>query len=285
MTRILVLLSTAVLVSACATLDRDDEPGRQAPAPAASTAQTAAGEETAPDEEAAATEPMQIVGSLTYDQKIPLPVDGDVRIALWEEGLADRPGEPVQSETFGLNGRQIPLPFEIGMPDPEAISASTLRLDVSIMDASGTLLWSNGDGTVFTSQAGLVELGAVSLYPEPAAVVDMTQLTGSDWMIARLDGEPLLQTTRATIRFDGSGKITGNASCNAFTGSFKLSAGRLVVAPLAMTRKACVPQLMAQEQTIISVLQTVSHVRIDETGLLILQNDEGGRITARQGTS
>ena len=42
---------------------------------------------------------------------------------------------------------------------------------------------------------------------------------------------------------------------------------------------------MAQEQTIISVLQTVSHVHIDETGLLILQNDEGGRITARQGTS
>lgn len=235
---------------------------------------------TAPD-----LEPMQVTGSLTYRQRVALPADAVVTLSLWEHGLALYVPEPFHSETIELNGRQVPVPFEIDIGNWMETRGAMVRLEARIADAAGTLLWTNNDGTAFTKEAGLVDLGSVRLSPEPEAVVTMPQLAGREWMVARIDGEPLLQTTRATVRFGEDGRISGNASCNAFTGSFKLNAGLLTIAPLATTRKACVPQLMEQEQAIISVLQTVSYVEIDETGLLTLQNEEGTLITARQGAS
>lgn len=266
---------TTVSTEPADTVESDTDTGADVEDAVASVAST-----TAPD-----LEPMQVTGSLTYRQRVALPADAVVSLSLWEHGLALYVPEPFHSETIALNGRQVPVPFEIDIDNWKETRGTMVRLEARIADAAGTLLWTNNDGTAFTKEAGLVDLGSVRLSPEPEAVVTMPQLAGREWMVARIDGEPLLQTTRATVRFGEDGRISGNASCNAFTGSFKLNAGILTIAPLATTRKACVPQLMEQEQAIISVLQTVSYVEIDETGLLTLQNEEGTLITARQGAS
>ena len=229
-------------------------------------------------------EPMRVTGSLTYRQRVPLPSDARVSLSLWEQGAEISEGA-FREESLSLNGRQVPVPFGVEIENWEEISTGLVRLEARILNAAGELLWTNNDGTVFSKDAGPVNLGSVVLSPEPRAVVSIPQLAGNEWMVARLGDDPLLQTTRATIRFGEDGRISGNASCNAYTGSFKLNAGMLTIAPLALTRKACVPQLMEQEQAIISVLQTVSYVQIDESGLLVLENEDGARITARQGAS
>lgn len=287
MRRIVGPIAVCLLASACAT-QPEDRPQAPAAVPPpvsgalAGNAEPAASIASVTDPE---VEPMRVTGSLGYRQRVPLPADAVVSLSLWEQTPAAGVSEPVYAETLALKGRQVPVPFEIEVETWQDIASTLVRLEARIADASGTLLWTNYDGTVFSKEGGLVDLGPVTLSPKPEAVVSMPQLAGKEWMVARLDGNALLQTTRATIRFGEDGRISGNASCNAFTGSFKLNAGMLTIAPLALTRKACVPQLMQQEQSIISVLQTVSHVQIDETGLLILQNDDGTMITARQGAS
>ncbi|MEQ8557580.1 MAG: META domain-containing protein [Henriciella sp.] len=278
--------TAAALIAACLVLSGCVTQEDSADVPAASSG-PASEEATETAEAKIATAPqahaMRVVGSLVYEQNIPLPVDAVATLSLWEDGLPMSVREPVQSAQFDLNGRQVPIPFEVDVENLLTVRGHAMRLDVVISDGEGTPLWTNQSSSQFETRTGLINLGAVRLHPEPSVIVDMAELAGKDWLVARLDGEPLMQTTRATIRFNEEGRISGNASCNAYTGSFKLNAGQLTIAPLALTRKACVPQLMEQEQAFISVLQSVTQVRIDETGLLVLQNSEGGRITARQG--
>jgi heat shock protein HslJ/uncharacterized lipoprotein YbaY len=107
-------------------------------------------------------------------------------------------------------------------------------------------------------------------------------LQGGEWVVEDIGGTGLIDGSRATLNFDADGGLSGSASCNRYSGSYQLSGESLSVASkTAMTLRACVPALMAQEQRFVQLLGQVRSFRLGADGALVLEA-AGGTVTARR---
>ncbi|BCX04233.1 MAG: META domain-containing protein [Candidatus Roseilinea sp.] len=102
-------------------------------------------------------------------------------------------------------------------------------------------------------------------------VVQETDLVGMSWRaLSYNNGKQavvsLIAGTELTVAFDAEGRISGNAGCNAFTGSYRLEDdGKITIGPLAATRKLCnAPEgVMEQEAQFLAALETAATYRIE----------------------
>jgi putative lipoprotein len=101
-------------------------------------------------------------------------------------------------------------------------------------------------------------------------------LAGTAWRITEIAGAVADATSDATLRFDAGGLVSGSTGCNKFTGMAAIEADNLTFTPLATTRLACAPELMAQEQSFLSAIQAVRRFAVDPDGRLQLLGFDGG---------
>lgn len=222
-------------------------------------------------------EPMKVIGSLVYHQRIALPPEADASIFIYEQGPADAVREPIATAEFDLNGRQVPIPFEVEIPDELELATDRLSLRAQIHDGEGELIWTSDTANIFERAPGDYDIGVVQLVPTRAAVISMEELTSHEWMVARIDDAPLYQDSKITLNFGEDGRISGTASCNSYTGSFKLQNGRLTTGPMALTRRACMVPLMDQEMSFVKLIEDNPTVELDDDGVLTIVT-EGGRV-------
>ncbi|MBX3593839.1 META domain-containing protein [Sphingomonas sp.] len=98
-----------------------------------------------------------------------------------------------------------------------------------------------------------------------------------DWHIQRIANAPVANRDRVTIRF-AEGRVSGDAGCNRFSGSFRLDRGIVSIGPLATTRRACTNRyVQQQENDLLRLLQEKLSASTNRAGKLIL--------TARNGRS
>jgi len=99
------------------------------------------------------------------------------------------------------------------------------------------------------------------------------------WRIAALSGRPVARGTAPTVAFE-AGRITGNAGCNRFNGSYRFASGRLNAGPLASTKMACVDRARnVQEATVLRLLGERLTVSRNRSGKLVLTNAAGRTMT------
>lgn len=114
--------------------------------------------------------------------------------------------------------------------------------------------------------------GTAAPAPGPAA-----SLVEGNWRIEMINGRRPVYGTAPTVVFNGT-RISGNASCNRFTGVFDLSRGRLTAGPLASTKMACAsPLANRQEMQVLQILGERLTVSNNHSGKIVL--------TTRRGTS
>jgi heat shock protein HslJ len=90
--------------------------------------------------------------------------------------------------------------------------------------------------------------------PAPAAAPSFS-LEHSDWQLLELAGAPIVPNSKPSLSFFEPGKVAGNASCNRFTGSVKITGASLKFGQLATTMMACAdPKLSEQESTYLKAL-------------------------------
>lgn len=95
-------------------------------------------------------------------------------------------------------------------------------------------------------------------------------LNGSQWLLVDLAGTPVVTDSKASLSFLDSDKVAGNASCNRFTGTVRISGNTLKLSPLATTMMACVdPKVGAQETTYLKALGAASRYEWQAPYLLI----------------
>jgi heat shock protein HslJ len=100
-------------------------------------------------------------------------------------------------------------------------------------------------------------------------------IAGTDWLMEEIEGQPVIHQAETALRFDPSGHVYGSTGCNTFTGSATISAYNLKMSPLATTRRAFDPELMAQEQRFLNALGAVRRISIDGDGQLhLLASDD-----------
>jgi len=107
-------------------------------------------------------------------------------------------------------------------------------------------------------------------------------LTGLEWIVETIDGVPVAEKSKATILFLEEGRVAGNASCNRFTGSFRLTGEGLSFGQMAGTKMACEEPLSRQEMRFLELLQKTHRFEIGPQGRLVLHTPDGQRITARR---
>lgn len=96
------------------------------------------------------------------------------------------------------------------------------------------------------------------------------------WTLAQLDGQPPLAGTRLTINFGTDGRLSGNAGCNDYSGSFTADVGgRLTVGGLSATGRLCEAAVNEQEQRYLALLRGA--VRFQLSGPTLTLYDGSGR--------
>lgn len=106
-------------------------------------------------------------------------------------------------------------------------------------------------------------------------------LVGEEWVVEDIAGQPA-DRSRATLDFGVDGRLAGRASCNAYTTTYALTGETLAIGTTATGMKSCPPAVMEQERRFMDILKRVRMFDVTDTGMLVLLDDRGQRITARR---
>src|SRR5262245_30075282 len=124
-----------------------------------------------------------------------------------------------------------------------------------------------------------VAMAVVALLPVVAAcsssggaasgAAGAADLAGTSWTLIDLGGTAPAEGTSATLAFDASDAVTGNAGCNTFNGHATVEGSSIDFGPLATTRMACPEAQMSLETAYLGALDAATSWKIQE-GRLIL---------------
>lgn len=109
-----------------------------------------------------------------------------------------------------------------------------------------------------------------------------TALVGQEWIVEDIAGRGVVDDARATLLFGGDGRLSGDTSCNRYFADYKVDGTKLRIDNAGVTKRACAPAVMDQEQRFLNVFNAVSSYRIDGTGALVLSTPAGVAMTARR---
>jgi heat shock protein HslJ/membrane-bound inhibitor of C-type lysozyme len=102
-----------------------------------------------------------------------------------------------------------------------------------------------------------------------------TLLRGTSWIVAELNGAPIVERSRVTMEFGTDGRVTGASSCNTYGAKYTLTPESLTVGPAMATRRACSPAFMTQETTFLKVLAAVRTFEVRGDGSLLFKAGDG----------
>lgn len=126
--------------------------------------------------------------------------------------------------------------------------------------------------------AALITLGFVGC--TSTSVAPPERLEGTAWRLASIDGTPVADAGRSTLRLFDRQLAGGSLGCNAYSTTYFADASGLRFGAIAPTRETCPAALMEQESRFAQTLQATRGLRIDDQGALLLL-DESGKVRAR----
>ena len=126
--------------------------------------------------------------------------------------------------------------------------------------------------SVLGCQAAGPAPGAVSAAsPVPAS----SPLAGTSWRAEEIRGQRATDDAAPTITFESPARAVGSTGCNRYIAPLDVAATTLRLGEIVMTRRACPPAVMDQEQRFVAALAAARAYRQERDVLLLL--DEGGR--------
>ncbi len=100
-----------------------------------------------------------------------------------------------------------------------------------------------------------------------------TLLTGDDWTVTAINGEPVSEVETAPTLGFTHGEIGGSTGCNTFGAAYTLTGETIDVSPARTTRMACAEGLMAREAQLLAALDGVSRLSLEGDGSLVLEGE------------
>ena len=98
---------------------------------------------------------------------------------------------------------------------------------------------------------------------------DAQGLEGPTWRAEQINGSAAAGAT-TSISIAPDGKISGSGGCNRLTGSATITGPSITFGPMASTRMACAPAVMAQERSFLDALAIVRAFHIEDGRLVLL---------------
>jgi heat shock protein HslJ len=107
------------------------------------------------------------------------------------------------------------------------------------------------------------------------------ELLKTEWRVAEIRGEPVMDESRTEFSFFEAGRITATVGCNRIGGGVVKGDGTLEFGPLMMTRMACEDDLMHQEERFAEALSAVSQYRFEKEEHILLFLDAENTVLIR----
>ncbi len=197
-------------------------------------------------------------GQALYRERMALP-PGAV-LSVWIEDTGATRGAPlVMAERREEIHHGVPIPYTLTYPALPPGGHYVLNAEITV---EGHRL--------FATPEGGTSLDHPQLLLRRVAGTSIRAPYGA-WRIQSVGSLHFDNTAEApglTLQQDGT--VYGTDGCNRLMGHFRLTTQSLHFLPLAMTRKACLPSLMTQEQQIGAFLPTVTSWSRDGESHLVL---------------
>jgi heat shock protein HslJ len=102
-----------------------------------------------------------------------------------------------------------------------------------------------------------------------APAAGTADLAGTEWLLEDLAGRGVVDDAPATLAFPEAGRVTGQGSCNRFTGGATRTGSAITFTRLAATRRACPGAIMDQETRYLRALEAVERLELSGPYLLL----------------
>lgn len=94
------------------------------------------------------------------------------------------------------------------------------------------------------------------------------------WLVKEINENNILENSTVQLTFHKDKTLTGSASCNLISSTYKIENNSLSISPMATTRKMCLPALMDQEFLLVNTLSKVKRFQL-HNGQLSLYDQKG----------
>ena len=223
-----------------------------------------------------------VTGTATYREATPLPPDSELEV--WIADASPVPTTMALIAQGTLPMRERETAFALRYDDDRIVDDHTYVLKGAIRSGGELLYTTDADTLVITrghsSRVSLVlrpviKTPTVSVAPEAATPSQSAGLSGGAWRLEDLAGTPAVPGVDATLEFLEGDRVSGNASCNRFTGTVKVSGTSIAFGPLAATRMACVsPPANAQETAYLKALNDAERFVLEGSLLQIFSKGQ-----------
>lgn len=179
---------------------------------------------------------------------------------------------------------------------PYAITESTIKFTMGpgtmmacpapLMEQASAFHNALGRTGSYRVESDMLELLDANGKPTAKFRKQSSALAGTSWKVTGINNqrgglESIATGSEPTLAFGTDGTVTGNASCNHFSGGFQQMGERIKFGALATTRRACTDEaLNRQEANFLAAMSQVTTSRIEGSGL-VLRDDKGAmQVTA-----
>ncbi|MFN3608336.1 MAG: META domain-containing protein [Hyphomonas sp.] len=257
----LFLMGAATMLSAC-----------QTPPPAS----------LAPAQEAAL---LTVTGSATYRERMAAPKGSVLKVELSDTSRADAPAIPLADWSASLDDTSVPKNFMLEVREP-LDPRFTYTLRAAITGPDGALLWTTDTVHSISAITGAVDAGQlmmVKVQPAPApptdTPADMPRVTGNDYRVTAIGGQPVNGSRPVTLNFAEDGRVNGFGGCNSFGGGFGETGGKITFGDLISTMRGCFDtNAGAQESALHAALRGSVTVTPGPEGKVLLNGTNGTQI-------
>ncbi|MEX0284014.1 MAG: YbaY family lipoprotein [Paracoccaceae bacterium] len=220
----------------------------------------------------------EVTGSVTYRERIALPPDAVLTVALLDVSKQDVAAEVIAWTEYQMSGvpTVFKLSFEPGQIDERHSYA--VRADIRV---DGQLMFTNTSAyPVLTRGAG----ATADIVVERVNVAGQASILGTDWTVVSLGDQPLELDRMPTISFSEDGAVGIFAGCNRYVGTFETDDGSFKLSDnMAGTLMACPPEIDEIERKFLDLMQSVSVVNNNGQVLTLSDADRVLLIRAKAG--
>jgi putative lipoprotein len=201
------------------------------------------------------------MGTITYNERMALPPDAVVDVRLIDATRQDATARVVAEKSIDTDGRQVPIPFELGYDasDIEADHQYVVRAGIRSGDQ---LLFSTTDAhpVITGGSPTRVELvlRRVRTSTDSASGVSgraTVPVENTHWKLAVLGGRPAHLMNDASAPnmelVSAQRRMRGNTGCNGMSGPYVLAGDSLRFGSIIATKRACTDDEMNRQEGIL----------------------------------
>ncbi|MEO5807792.1 META domain-containing protein [Devosia sp.] len=225
---------------------------------------------------------VHFTGEVTYRERIALPTNATLRVALID--LDNPGGQSIVAATAGIGSTgQVPLQFDLSVKSDVARSGGHYGLIAEI--TADNRVWFRSAQPLPIDPAGAAGLSLIVnlvaadepqiiiISPAIPAELAVDSLFDTLWRVQMIAGNPALPETDITFSIAPDRRAGGNAGCNNYFTEAAFDGEALSFGALAATRMACAPDVMVQEAALFAAFANVSSYQLDKSELDLLGAD------------